>query len=101
MMDFKITEEAGTITGTLAGRLDTLASVQLAKDIQPLMDKADETIVLDCDKLDYICSSGLRAFLSLKKASQAKGGKVIVKNINDEIRKVFVMTGFYNLFDIE
>lgn len=101
MMKFSITEGAGTLTGVLEGRLDTLASVQLVKDIQPLLDQADQEIVLDCEKLDYICSSGLRTFLMLKKASQAKGGKIIVKHINDEIRKVFVMTGFSNLFDIQ
>ena len=27
-------------------------------------------------------------------------GKVIIEHINDEIKKVFMMTGFFNLFDI-
>ena len=27
--------------------------------------------------------------------------KVIIKNINDEIKKVFMMTGFFNLFEIK
>ena len=65
------------------------------------MDNADKEITLDCTKLDYISSSGLRLFLSLRKEAAAKGGKVIIENINDEIKKVFMMTGFFNLFEIK
>lgn len=65
------------------------------------MDHADKEITLDCTQLDYISSSGLRLFLSLRKEAAAKGGKVIIVNINDEIKKVFMMTGFYNLFEIK
>ena len=65
------------------------------------MDHADKEITLDCTKLDYISSSGLRLFLSLRKEAAAKGGKVVIENINDEIKKVFMMTGFYNLFEIK
>jgi anti-sigma B factor antagonist len=64
------------------------------------MANANKTITLDCTGLEYISSSGLRLFLSLRKETAAKGGKVIVKNINDEIKKVFMMTGFFNLFEI-
>jgi anti-sigma B factor antagonist len=83
------------------GRLDTPAAVQATRDMQPLMDHADKEITLDCTKLDYISSSGLRLFLSLRKEAAAKGGKVVIENINDEIKKVFMMTGFYNLFEIK
>jgi anti-sigma B factor antagonist len=57
-------------------------------------------ITLDCKDLEYISSSGLRLFLTIRKEASAKGGTVIIQNINDDIRKVFMMTGFFNLFDI-
>ena len=59
------------------------------------------TIILDCSELAYISSSGLRLFLTLRKAAANKGGNVIVKSISDDIRQVFMMTGFLNLFKIE
>jgi anti-anti-sigma regulatory factor len=37
----------------------------------------------------------------LRKAAAEKGGKVIVRSISGEIRSVFLMTGFLNLFEIE
>ena len=51
--------------------------------------------------MSYISSSGLRIFLSMRKAAASQGGKVIVKSISDDIRQVFMMTGFLNLFEIQ
>ena len=85
----------------LVGRLDTPASLEVSKTLEGVQDDAGGTIVLDCSKMDYISSSGLRIFLTLRKAAAAKGGKVIVKGISNDIRNVFMMTGFLNLFQIE
>ena len=70
------------------------------EEIVPLLKNADKVITLDCTNLEYISSSGLRLLLTIRKEASAKGGKVIVEHINDEIKKVFMMTGFYNLFEI-
>ena len=69
--------------------------------MEALKAEAAGTIILDCKELSYISSSGLRLFLTLRKAAAEKGGKVIVRSIGDEIRNVFIMTGFFNLFEIE
>ncbi len=99
-METAINYQATNISVELRGRLDTASAAQCEKDLQPLWDNADKQIVLDCTALEYICSSGLRIFLSLRKAVEAKGGKLTIEHINDEIRKVFTLTGFFQLFDI-
>ena len=96
----KITEENDGLKAIFEGRLDTPAAVKAQQEIAPLLENADKTIIIDCTQLEYISSSGLRLFLTIRKEAGAKGGKVIIENINEEIRKVFMMTGFYNLFDI-
>ncbi len=100
-MEVKITEKDNVMTAALAGRLDTAVSQEVATALQPLIDNADKTLVLDCKDLAYISSSGLRIFLTVRKAAAAKGGKVIVRDITPEIRQVFMMTGFLNLFEIQ
>ena len=100
-MDINIKKEAGITTAFLSGRLDTPASLEVAPSFEELKSDAAGTIVLDCTELSYISSSGLRLFLSLRKTAGEKGGKVIVKSISDEIRAVFMMTGFLNLFEIQ
>jgi anti-sigma B factor antagonist len=88
------------MVATIEGRLDTPSAIKAQQEIGPLLENADKVITLDCKNLEYISSSGLRLFLSLRKETSAKGGKVIIENINDEIKKVFMMTGFLNLFEI-
>ena len=100
-MEIIIKESDDVITAFLTGRLDTPASPQAEKDLAPLVEKADRTLVLDCSGMNYISSSGLRIFLTIRKAAGNKGGKVVVRGISDDIRQIFMMTGFLNLFEIE
>ena len=100
-MEVNITNQDKVTTAQLIGRLDTPASQEVAKTLEPLQENAGGTIILDCSQLEYISSSGLRIFLTLRKAAMAKGGNVIVRGMNEEIRTVFMMTGFLNLFQIE
>ena len=100
-MEITITKESGSVSAALAGRLDTPASLEVAPQFDALKEEASGTVILDCSALSYISSSGLRLFLSLRKAAAEKGGKVIVRSINDDIRAVFMMTGFLNLFEIQ
>lgn len=100
-MNLQIIENDANITGILDGRLDTAAAVQFAKDIEPLLEKADKHIVLDCTDLQYISSSGLRLFLSLKKAASAKGGSISLKGVSASVKQVFTITGFNSLFIFE
>ncbi|MBQ9184502.1 MAG: STAS domain-containing protein [Bacteroidales bacterium] len=100
-MEIIINTQGSETTVKLIGRLDTPASLEATSTLEPLQEKADGTIILDCKELTYISSSGLRIFLTLRKAAAAKGGKVIVRSICQDIRNVFMMTGFLNLFQIE
>ena len=100
-MEVKITEQDNVMTAQLIGRLDTAVSQEVAAALQPVIDDAGKTIILDCKELDYISSSGLRIFLTVRKAAAAAGGKVIVRDISTEIRQVFIMTGFLNLFEMQ
>lgn len=89
------------MTARLVGRLDTPAAAEVTQEIQPLLDHAGATIVLDCSEMSYISSSGLRIFLTIRKAASAAGGHVIIQGLSNEIRQVFMMTGFLQLFEIK
>ena len=93
------TEENNNFVMRLEGRLDTSASTQAGRDMQVLYDCAGHDIILDCSKLEYISSSGLRLFLAVLKATKAHGGHVYITGMSDDIRNVFAMTGFTNLFE--
>lgn len=99
-METKIQENGNQLIAFFSGRLDTAAAIPTAEAVKPLTEEGGKEIILDCTKLEYISSSGLRIFLSIRKEAAAKGSKVIVRNISADIRQVFMMTGFISLFEI-
>lgn len=89
-----------SVLAKVAGRLDTAAAAQFQADIQPIIENADKQITLDCTNLEFISSSGLRLLLTLRKATLAKGGKIVITNISEDIKQVFAITGFTSLFQL-
>ena len=99
-MEVTINRQDDKTIVVFAGRLDTPSSQEVSNALEPVVADAKGTIILDCKDLEYISSSGLRIFLTVRKAAAAQGGSVIVKGMRDAIRNIFMMTGFLNLFQI-
>ena len=100
-MNTNITEKDGEYTVFLEGELDTAHALKVEQAMQPLHELSGKNITIDCSKLEYIASSGLRILLGLLKSAKANENKVVLKNLNDEIKEIFKMTGFIDLFNIE
>lgn len=84
----------------LQGRLDTTAAIEVAPDFQNLGTYAGGHMVIDCTELEYISSSGLRLLLALRKEVAAKGGRLQIRGISEDIQQIFKITGFISLFEI-
>lgn len=100
-MEITITEAGNQIVAMFDGRLDTVAAQQIEETVTPLLEHADRTIVLDCEKMPFISSSGLRIFLKIRKEVAAKGGKMQLKNVCPDVMQVFKMTKLDSLFEIQ
>lgn len=99
-MDIDISKEGNTITALFDGRLDTVAAQQIADTIDPLLQHADRNIILDCGKMPFISSSGLRIFLKIRKEVSAKGGKMYLRNVCPDVMQVFKMTKLDDIFEV-
>lgn len=100
-MKTSIQEIEGKIVATLEGELDTAAAIEVEQALQPLYKSDGRDIVIECEHLDYIASSGLRILLGILKGAKASGGKVTLRNMNDDIKNVFQLTGLISLFEVE
>ncbi len=88
-----------TILG-LVGRLDTTNYNELEKKIFDLIDRKIILILVDCSRLDYVSSSGLRILLmALKKISSSKG-RFVLSNLQENIAEIFEISGFTSIFEI-
>ena len=83
----------------LEGRLDTTTAPELEAAIKESIEGIND-FALDFAKLEYISSAGLRVLLSAQKTMN-KQGKMVVKNVCDEIQEVFDITGFADILTIE
>ena len=81
------------------GRLDTPSTPEAEKALGPLYHCDDKDIIFDCKKLGYISSSGLRLLLEILKNSKAHGHHIFMKDLPNNIREAFVLTGFIDLFE--
>ncbi|MBR1803749.1 MAG: STAS domain-containing protein [Muribaculaceae bacterium] len=100
-MKTNIEEINGKLIATLEGELDTAAAIEVEQALQPLYHSDGREVVIDCEKLEYIASSGLRILLAILKGAKACGSTVTLRNMNDDIKSVFSMTGLINLFNVE
>ena len=90
--------ENNTLMIFLEGKIDSLSAPVLEEEINQIRRNCPaETIVLDCDKLEYTTSAGLRVILRLKQ--EVDNTRLI--NAHSEIYDIFDMTGFTEMMTVE
>ncbi|MBQ2554579.1 MAG: STAS domain-containing protein [Prevotella sp.] len=100
-MNTKIEEIDGKYIATLEGEMDTAAAKEAEEVLKPLYTSNGKDVIIECQGLEYIASSGLRILLGILKGAKSGGSKVLLRNVNDDIKNVFKLTGFINLFEFE
>ena len=83
---------------TFEGILDSYIAEDVGDQLAPLNELEDTEITLDCTKLEYIASSGLRLFLLLLRSTRSKGCKIFIKGASPELMDIFKATGFDKCF---
>ena len=99
-MDINITQQENKSIVVLNGRIDTSNAAQFQQDMTPLMEGENPDIDIDCTDMSYTSSQGLRIFLMLQKSVMARGGKMVMRNMNPQVKEVFDITGFSNIITI-
>ena len=100
-MEVKVLEQNDEKVVVIEGRVDTVTAPELEMKVSPIWTTSGITLVFDCEKLEYLSSSGLRVILSTHKQVTAKGGKFILRNLTREIRSVIDLTGFSRILTIQ
>ncbi len=97
----KLEELDGKYVATIEGELDTAAAVEAEEVLKSLYTSDGRDIFIDCTKMDYIASSGLRILINILKGAKSSGSRVVMRGVNDDIKNVFKLTGFISLFEFE
>jgi len=99
-MTVELKREQEQLIVTVKERLDTTTAPDLEKILQGKLEGVRE-LIFDFFGLDYISSAGLRVLLAAHKIVKKQHGKTIIKGANQEVREVFVITGFSEMMSLE
>ena len=86
------------VTLILDGRFDTSVTQQTEKEVEPLFSYEGFEVVIDCSRLEYISSSGLRLLMAISQRCSANSCILYIKGLQEKVYDVFQTTGFVHLF---
>lgn len=87
-----------TETYKLDKALDSFNFQQVQSDLLDILERGCD-VVIDMATCNYVSSTGLRVLLYSKKVAAAKGLKICLSGISDEVKDIMNVTGFINFFD--
>jgi anti-anti-sigma factor len=99
-MNVTINKEGDINVVSIEGRLDTTNYGELEHQLSSLTEKQEHIILLNLEKLEYISSSGLRILLMFLKKIKAAEGRFMLCSMTAEIKEIFEISGFINIFEI-
>lgn len=98
-MNITKTADSGKLLLSVNGRVDSTTAPELNSAIMDSIAGINE-LTLDFSGVEYVSSAGLRVLLSAQKQMKGKG-KMVLKNVCDEVMEVFTITGFTDILNIE
>ena len=99
-MEVKFNKQDSNLTVVISGNIDTVTAPELDAKLQENIAGVKD-LVLDFAAVDYISSAGLRVILMTNQLREDVDGNMTVKNVNEDVRDVFEMTGFDSLLNLE
>ena len=88
--------DGNTLTCKLTGWLDPNTSPDLISKIDL---NGVTLLIFDMKGIEYVFSSGIRAFLILQKMLAPANGSVKLINVSDNVRSIFEYTGLESMID--
>lgn len=96
-MKIDFNKNDGNLNVALDGRLDTTTAPMLDSFLSENYD-GSAALNINCEKLAYISSAGLRVLLTAQKKTN---GSMKLTNVCELVMEVFEMTGFVDILTIE
>ena len=99
-MNITLAKEGEINVVAIEGRLDTTNYGELEHHLSALTENGEKLILLDLEKLEYVSSSGLRILLMFLKKIKATEGRFMLCSMSTDIKEIFEISGFINIFEI-
>jgi anti-anti-sigma factor len=85
---------------SVTGDLDLWNAPALEQRLRRCLDEGQCWIVVDLTHAAFLDSSGLGALTNSMRRIQRKGGRLVVINTNEQMRRVFELTGLVRVLNV-
>ena len=99
-MSLEITTVNSTIIVSLVRRFDSVTAPEIETELKPVLRDSPKSVLFDLSRTEYIASAGLRVLLSTTRAIKKYGGSVALSSLSPQVRQVFEIGGFVQIFTI-
>jgi anti-anti-sigma factor len=85
---------------TLKKNLNAQTSSEFQQAIAIILESGAEIVLLDCQNITFLDSSGLGTLVLAFKTLRDAGKKMVLCSINDQVRMIFELTSMTDIFEI-
>ena len=99
-MEIKIRDNEDFKVVDIIGNLDTSTAPQLEDELDKLIEKQINKIIVNLKELNYVSSSGLRVFLKAAKQLIPLKGKFKLSEPNATVKEILKISGFDTIIEV-
>ena len=99
-MEMNVTKQGESKIIAVEGRIDTTTAATFEKTLLQEME-GESSVRINLEKVVYVSSAGLRAFLNGQKTANKKKIEMSLFNVAETVMEVFEMTGFIDILTVE
>ena len=100
VMDIATERMDGVVSVLVDGRIDGSTVFAFQEAIETAIEDGDRAVIVDCERLSYIGSAGLRTVLAIAKAVSNRDARFALCSLSDQVRNVFEQSGFDTIIEI-
>lgn len=93
-------EQDGVMIVEPRGRIDTIGAKPFGDRLAALINSGSRHVLIDLRQIPYISSAGFRALLIAAKLMDQANGKLVLCGMSPEIKRLFEIGNFTDLFTI-
>ena len=99
-MDIATERKDGVLSVRVEGRIDGSTVFAFQEAIEVAFKDGDRAVIVDCERLTYIGSAGLRTMLGVAKTVSNRDARFALCSLPMQVQDLFVQSGFDTIIEI-
>ncbi len=99
-MNIATEREDGVLSVRVEGRIDGSTVLAFQETIESALEDGDRAVIVDCERLCYIGSAGLRTMLVVAKAVSNRDARFALCSLPSQVHELFLQSGFDTIINI-